>query len=290
MKSTVVLFVLLSLGVSAQTVESLKIKNHRIAILNDTIQETSGLTFVGPDLFTLNDSGNEADLYQIDKADGTILKTFKTGLKNRDWEALTFDGENIYVGDFGNNLGSSKNLKVYQIPYSNGDIKTDSIRVFDYYYPDQIDFSPKNINNDFDAEAMFYEDSKIHILTKEWASKAVSHYTLDLNVKEKQPAKKLESYPTGFVVTDSSIYNGKLYTVGYTKGLEVFMMIFTKSEGGFYFKQQPVKYKIGGALSIGQVEGIAVNEDGIYISAESFKSPLGATRPSLYFVAHEKIK
>jgi hypothetical protein len=43
-------------------------------------------------------------------------------------------------------------------------------------------------------------------------------------------------------------------------------------------------------LSIGQIEGIAVDETGIYISGEKFKSPLGSTKPSLYFIPKDQLK
>ena len=273
-----------------QTLESLKIKKYRTAILNDTIQETSGLTCVGPDLFTLNDSGNAGDLYRIDKKDGRILKTYKTGLRNIDWEALTTDGNSIFIGEFGNNAGTRKDLKVYRIALDNDSLKTDSITTFEFFYPEQTDFSPKNLNTNYDAEAMFYFNGSIHILTKEWASKRTTHYILDLNTLEKQGLKKLETYDTGFVVTDAYVYNDTLYTVGYTKGLEVFMMVFKTVDQLHFFTEPSQKYFIGSALSVGQVEGIAVDEKGVYISAEAFNFPLGRTKPSLYFVPHEKIE
>jgi hypothetical protein len=44
------------------------------------------------------------------------LKTLKVNAKNTDWEALTNDGNNFYIGDFGNNDGSRRDLTIYKVP------------------------------------------------------------------------------------------------------------------------------------------------------------------------------
>jgi hypothetical protein len=72
------------------------------------------------------------------------------------------------------------------------------------------------------------------------------------------------------VVTDAAYFDKKLYLVGYTKKTEVFLDIFNETEPGIFFKENPKHYYLGSALSIGQIEGIAVDETGIYISGEKF--------------------
>jgi hypothetical protein len=37
---------------------------------------------------------------------------------------------------------------------------------------------------------MIYLNGKIHLFTKEWASKSTTHYTIDPEISEKQEAKK----------------------------------------------------------------------------------------------------
>jgi hypothetical protein len=253
------------------------------------LKETSGLTFFREKLYTINDGGNSSEVFEIDKSSGKILNVIKTDLKNRDWEAITSDSTNTYIGDFGNNAGTRKDLKIYKIPFKDS-VKIDSIQEIPFFYPEQKDFEPKNINNDFDAEAMIFLNGKIHLFTKEWISKSVTHYTVNPNVFVQQPAEKIESFKTDFVVTDASYFDKKLYLVGYTKNTEVFLSIFGETEPGIFFNQKPVKYYIGSSLSVGQIEGISVNEDGIYISGEEFKSPLGKVKQSLYFIPREKLR
>ncbi|MDR3023555.1 hypothetical protein [Chryseobacterium sp.] len=284
----------------SQQTDFLKIKKYRVNYLNDKIEETSGLDILNGKLYTFNDSGNPAELFEIDKNNGEIIRTLKTNLINNDWEALANDGENFYIGDFGNNVGTRKNLMIYKVPYERLDTSVNikipgSERALDgttisFYYPEQTEFVSKNTRNDFDAEAMIYLNGKLHIFTKEWAAKATSHYIVDPNISELQKAEKKETYKTGFVVTDASYFDKKLYLVGYTKKTEVFLDIFTETEPGVFFKEKPKHYYLGTALSLAQIEGISVDETGVYISGETFKSPLGTTKPSFYFIPKDQLK
>ncbi|RZJ50869.1 MAG: hypothetical protein EOO19_02150 [Chryseobacterium sp.] len=274
----------------SQATEIFKLKKFRVSVLNDSIQETSGLNFLDGKLYTFNDSGNPANLFEIDKNSGKILNVLKTNTENIDWEALTNDGENFYIGDFGNNAGTRKELKIYKIPFQNNQLQNDLMKIILFYYPEQNDFTSKNISTDFDLESMIYLNGKIHIFTKEWASKSTTHYTLDPENYENQAAQKVESYKTGFVVTDASYYENKLYIVGYTKKTEVFLDVFNESESGMFFNENPKHFYLGSALTIGQIEGIAVDEKGIYISGEKFYSPIKKTKPFFYFIPKDKLK
>ncbi|PTT41730.1 hypothetical protein DBR28_03675 [Chryseobacterium sp. HMWF028] len=284
----------------SQQAEFLKIKKYRVGYLDDKIEETSGLNILNGKLYTFNDSGNPAELFEIDKKSGEIIRTLKTNLINTDWEALTNDGENFYIGDFGNNAGTRKDLMIYKVPFENLDMANtnkipgseralDGTRIL-YYYPEQTEFISKNTKNDFDAEAMIYLNGKLHIFTKEWSSKATSHYIVDPEISELQKAEKTETYNTGFVVTDASYFDKRLYLIGYTKKTEVFLDVFTETEPGIFFKQKPKHYYLGTALLLAQIEGISVDETGIYMSGEKFRSPLGTTKPSFYFIPKDELK
>lgn len=274
----------------SQQSDFLKIRKYRINYLDEKLKETSGLSFFDGKLYSFNDSGNTPELFEIDKNTGDILNIIKINAKNKDWEALANDGKNFYIGDFGNNGGTRRDLEIYKVPFQNSEMKNDSVKIISFYYPEQTEFIPKYTNNDFDAEAMIYLNGKLHVFTKEWASKSTSHYIIDPEISENQKAEKIESYKTNFVVTDASYFDKKLYLIGYTKKTEVFLDIFDETEPGVFFKQQPTHYYLGSALSIGQIEGIAVDEKGIYISGEKFNSPLGGAKQSFYFVPKEKLK
>jgi hypothetical protein len=293
MKKQVLYFLVFLFGfqISAQKVESLNLKKYKIAVLSDSLRESSGLTNIDGRLFSFNDSGNTSEIFEIKAGSSYIEKTLKTGLKNIDWEAITNDGENFYIGEFGNNLGTRKDLKVYQIPFRNDSLIVDSIKTISFFYPEQTDFTPKNINNNFDAEAMIFLNGNIHLFTKEWITNTVSHYLIDKDLTENQPAQKLESFDTGFVVTDASVFENKLYVVGYTKNASVYMMIFEKDETGNLFFNKPIKkYSLGRAYNVGQIEGITATEKGIYISGERFSIKIKKVPQSLYFIPFKDLE
>ncbi len=284
-------FLLISFLGFSQKIEKLSLKKYKIAVLSDSLQESSGLTNLDGRLFSFNDSGNTSEIFEIKAGSSYIEKTFQTGLRNIDWEAITNDGENFYVGEFGNNLGTRKDLKIYQIPFRNDSLIIDSIKTIPFYYPEQTDFTPKNINNNFDAEAMIFLDGNIHLFTKEWITNTVSHYVIDKNLTDNQPARKIESFETGFVVTDASFFENKLYVVGYTKKASVYMMIFEKDETGNLFFNKPLKkFSLGRAFNIGQIEGITATEKGVYISGERFNIKVKKVPQSLYFIPFKDLE
>lgn len=284
------LIIIVSPSVYSQRVDFLKIRKYKVAFLDERIKETSGLNFFNGKLYTFNDSGNQPELFSIDKSSGNIVDVLKINAENKDWEALTNDGTHFYIGDFGNNTGTRKDLKIYQIPFQEDKIKNDEVRAISFYYPEQTDFVSKNMDTNFDAEALIYLNGKLHLFTKEWSSRSTTHYIIDPEISENQKAEKIESYKIDFVVTDASYFDKKLYLIGYTKKTEVFLDIFNETEPGIFFKEPPVHYYLGSSLSIGQIEGIAVNEDGLYISGEKFNSPLGGAKQSFYFIPKEKLK
>ncbi|QIY89445.1 hypothetical protein [Chryseobacterium gallinarum] len=290
MKKTLLLFsCIVFQTVFSQQLDFLKIGKYRLAYLDDKVRETSGLTIFNGKIYTFNDSGNAPELFEISKTSGEVVKTLPVKGKNTDWEALANDGANFYIGDFGNNDGSRRHLKIFKVPFQNDSLRNDQIKEILFHYPEQTDYISNYFNTDFDAEAMIFAHGKLHLFTKEWASKGTVHYVLDPEIYEKQEAVKTESYRTQYMVTDAAYFDKKLYLVGYTKKTEVFLYIFTETEPGVFFKESPRKYYLGSATAIGQIEGIAVDEKGVYFSGEKFKYSMIRVKPSFYFVPKEKL-
>lgn len=277
--------------VTAQQAEIFKLKKYGSAVFSDSLKENSGLTFFNGKLYTFNDGGNSSEIFQINPQSAKIEKTVPTNLRNIDWEAAASDGENIYIGEIGNNAGMRKDLKIYKIPMDtvSKSANLTNITEIPFYYPEQQDFSKRIISNDFDAEAMIFLKGKIHLFTKEWVSRATTHYVIDPTISDNQPAEKIETFNTGYVITDAEYFNGKLYLIGYTKKTEVFLSIFTETKPGIFFEQKPKKFYLGSSVKVGQIEGITVDEKGVYISGEEFSNPLGKAKARLYFVPHNKL-
>lgn len=279
----------LSVSIFGQGTKRFKLKKYRVSILNDKIRETSGLQVFNGKMYTFNDGGNAPKIFEINPRTGDVLDIIKMPFNNKDWEAMTADENHLYIADFGNNKGNRKDLKIYKIPFRKEDFDVKDIEI-PFYYPEQKDFSKQSHKHNFDAESIIYLDGKLHIFTKEWKSKKTTHYTIDVDRKDNQPAKKLEKFDLGYLATDASYYNGKVYIVGYTKKARVFLTIFEKDKNGLFFTKNVQKYILGSAGKLGQVEGIEVNEKGIYISAEKMKYKMWKEPPSYYFVPWKALK
>lgn len=285
MKKFFFLFVLsFSLSVYAQKIQSLRLKKYQVAYLDDRLKETSGLAFLKGKLYTFNDGGNPQEFYQINPENGEIIQTHVVNFPNRDWEAITSDGEYLYIADIGDNNGNRRDLVIYKID-GNSSVK------IPFEYQNQDDFNPPKKSTNYDAEAVIFQNGKIQLFTKEWASKKTTRYEIDINnISKTQSIEKKEDFPVNFLVTDAYYYEKQLYLVGYNKRARVYLMVFNEDEEGNFFSGSYEKYALGSVLKYGQIEGIAVNEKGLYFSGEAFNKLGFKVRQSLYFIPFKNLK
>lgn len=249
-------------------------------ILPEKIDEISGLEFVGDGFYGFNDSGGEAEIYQIELKDqAKITKTIRlSNAKNKDWEEMAMSEEYIFVGDFGNNRGKRDDLKIYYFPKNQlnqsaeQEVLVDSV---DFFYPEQETFEVQAHNHDFDMEAMLFFDDKLHLFTKSWNSLKTKHYTLDV-IRGKQPAWLVEEYDLDFMITGADILKlnhqySRLGLVGYTKYGDVYLLLTDfKNDAKHWFQNPKTIIKLGFAGDVGQVEGISLlSKDEVCFSAEA---------------------
>ena len=169
--------ILFFLAVGLQAQENLQTRGQ----LPDEVFETSGLIFFNESLITHNDSGNEPILYELDTLNLSIKRRITiSNVDNIDWEAITQDEEYIYIGDFGNNLGTRVDLAIHRISKEDF-ISFDAVEAtsINFSYEDQEDFT-NNGNSDWDAEAFFILNNQFVILTKQWKSFGSVAYTLPI--------------------------------------------------------------------------------------------------------------
>jgi hypothetical protein len=140
-----------------------------IADLPHGLKEVSGTqTVKNSDLiWMLNDSGNSNRIYGL-STKGKLKKEIKINAKNHDWEDLTTDDKgNLYIGDFGNNYNTRKNLVILKI--NNKDLsatKNVDVEYIEFYFPDQHKFPPKKKQLYFDTESFFYYNGYIYLFTR----------------------------------------------------------------------------------------------------------------------------
>lgn len=145
------------------------------------VAESSGLQFTAGQLWTHNDSNNEPVLYRLSPDNGSIQQRVQlTNFANTDWEDLAADAQNLYIGDFGNNDGNRRDLRILKVRQADlGPTATTApAEAIQFRYPDQTNFNPGTNNHNFDCEAFFYFNDSLHLFTKNWGDFKTKYYTL----------------------------------------------------------------------------------------------------------------
>ena len=242
--------------------------------LPEEVNETSGLFFHNGKLWTHNDSGGKPILYAIDTATFEIVQrlTLKN-VKNLDWEDVCTDGETVFVGDFGNNKGNRKNLRIFTFPLSaipkEGDavIQVDSIL---FRFGDQTNFEKRKQAHDFDCEAMFATEDYLYLFSKGWETGTTRMYRLSKTAGT-QVAEVVNGFNSQGLITgvDYDRDNRILVVVGYVKTVwkPFIYLIFDFYEDGVKLSHRRFEMP---QLTGCQAEGICFFDEGkCYISAET---------------------
>ncbi len=252
------------------------------APLPDKLKEISGLAYAGNRWWAHEDSGANEIFYQINPLGGQIIQQVAlNNAKNNDWEDIAQDSAYLYIGDFGNNSSTRKNLGIYRVPLSKiGNGSSEKIEESDwsflpFAYPDQTIFSQQpEDSTEFDCEAMIYKNGALHLFTKNRKKYQTSHYRIDVSTGS---IKKIETFDTGGLITGASVSPDEkmVALVGYN--LRSFPTVFAwllwdwpNPSSDSLFSGNKRRIELGTALAVGQVESIAFggSRDG-YIANES---------------------
>ena len=247
------------------------------AELPNDVRETSGLFFHNGRLWTHNDSGGKPVLYALDTTTFEVVqKITLANAKNKDWEDVCTDGERVYVGDFGNNKGKRKNLRIYTFSLSalpdSGDatITVDSIR---FCFGDQTNFVYNKHEHDFDCEAMFATEDYLYLFSKGWATGTTRMYRLPKTLGN-YVAEVVNGFDSQGLITgaDYDRENHVLVVVGYVKNIwKPFMyLIFDFDEEGVKLSNRRFELP---QWADTQTEVICFFDEGkCYVSAETSPS------------------
>jgi hypothetical protein len=109
-------------------------------LTNKKLKESSGLAASKANpglLWTHNDSGNDAEIYLVDKNLNISLTVHLPGIENRDWEDITVGPgpdstkSYVYVGDIGDNDAVYAHKYIYRFPEPVAD-SADNISISDF--------------------------------------------------------------------------------------------------------------------------------------------------------------
>jgi hypothetical protein len=249
------------------------------------IKESSGLIKVDNRLWTLNDSRGASSLYQIDERDGHILKTLRIdNASNKDWEDLAFDDNYVYIGDFGNNRGNRRNLRIYKIPRASlitqKHVKAEVIK---FVYGDQKNFKATSQQTNYDCEAMVAYHGKLYLFSKNWGDRKTRLYTLPITAGEYR-AKYIGTFDIGAMVTGASINKelNILLLTTYTSLLDVNVWAFSHFKGNNLLAGDAKKLRFKEPI-FGQIEGVTfIDNYKAYLSSEAFRKYILSLDAMLY--------
>ena len=245
------------------------------------VKETSGLFFHNGRLWTHNDSGGKPILYGLDTTTFEVVQQITlVNAKNKDWEDVCTDGQKVYVGDFGNNKGKRKNLRIYffsldDIPAEgNASVTVDSIR---FSFADQTVFEYEKHQHDYDCEAMFATDEYLYLFSKGWATGTTRLYRLSKTTGT-QAAEVVNGFDSQGLITgaDYDRETGVLALVGYVKNvwLPFLYLIYDFDDAGVKLSNR--RFELHNYLGT-QTEGICFYDKGrCFLSAET--SPTSTAR------------
>jgi hypothetical protein len=229
------------------------------------IREASGLALSSappPRLWTHNDSGDRARLFLID-LDGALVAEYAVdGAKAIDWEDIASDGAgHLFVGDIGNNRSARRDLRVYRLKEPDPSEPARRVRVertLRFRYADQTAFPDPALA--YDAEALYFADGALWILTKHRSDAGTTLYRLEDSASDAeqvlQPVQRL-ALPVatalfGTVTAASVSADGKLVAVL----LYTDLLVFPRNADGT-LGAEPRAHIALDPRRTGQVEGIA---------------------------------
>lgn len=243
-----------------------------ITSLPKVLNETSGLIFYNNLLWTINDSGGENVIYGFD-FNGKIQKEIEIqDAENNDWEEIAQDDKHIYIGDFGNNSGMRKDLKIYKIKKK--DIgkkarqKVDSKKI-EFKYKNQNNFNFQQHVTPFDCEAMTELNNSLLIFSKNWKTRTTEIYEMPAKKGKYNllPADSLNV--TGLITgADISPDRQKLALIGY-KNYKPILWIFSDFKPDSIFHGTRTYIEMD-SIHSAQTEGICfMGNDSLLISCEA---------------------
>ena len=241
------------------------------------ISESSGLvkSRIWKNVYwTHNDSGDGPRIFPVSR-EGRILKPkwakdWYKGVEipdavHVDWEDIAADNNGfLYIAACGNNDNIRRDLAVYVIRdcYPQETARTGVFKKINFHYPEQTEFPPKE--NNFDAEALFWANGKLYLLTKHRADKNTCLYRFDsTDPFVDNPLTKIAEFAIGGRVTgaDCSPDGNRLAVLTYNS---VWLFELTGGSDN-YFKGKTAYLPV----ALDQCEAICFDGDTLIVTNEA---------------------
>jgi hypothetical protein len=228
--------------------------------LEEEMKETSGIIFYDNRIWTINDSGGEPIIYKIDKESGAVIqKVIILNGENKDWEDISEDDQSIYVGDFGNNYGDRKDLKIYKVAKSDisGKKKIEvKAEIIEFSFRDQLSFEFENHAHNFDCESLIVFDDSLIVFSKNWVDGKTRMYKMP-KIAGQYQLDPTDTFDADGLITgaDYSSNLKKLVLSGY-KDFKPFIFLVNDFDGKSLNGKEIFRFNLF-KMKESQVEGIA---------------------------------
>lgn len=241
--------------------------------------ESSGVVLSDGFIYTHNDSGNPSIFFKVNPVDGSLVQRITvTNYPNVDWEDITADADYIYLGDFGNNDGIRKDLKVLKISKAQFiNVTNDTVNVtaeaIEFSYTEQTSFIASSTNN-YDCETVISKGDSLYIFTKDRGDYATRIYKLP-KTPGQYAVTAIGSYNVNGLVTggDYNAQTNEVVLIGYSSGhRNSFVYLLSNFTNDSFFSGKVIEKIIGNSSDDWQTEGIAfATTDGnkLFISCET---------------------
>jgi hypothetical protein len=272
---------------TAQETVLLKIDTFPVAL-----KESSGLTWAAGALYSLSDDKRPL-VHRVDTATAQITQTITVRSTTfSDMESLTSDDTYLYIGDFGNNDGQRRDLKIVKIKLSDIGVGTSvevDGEVIAFHYPEQTNFDGKKADNAFDCEAMVAMGDSLYLFTKQRNDHQTTLYALPKTpgafAARRHGIFNVQGRITGAALSPDG---SSLVLLGYgKKHQQPFLWQFSGYEGSSFFAGKAQKHSLHQGPLEWQMEGVAFTDgDALFLSCEEtqeVKAGLYCARPQVLF-------
>ena len=248
-----------------------------IRSLSDSLPEGSGLALRNETLWSINDGGNEPNLYGLNLSDGAASEVKQLTLRNAanlDWESLITTNESLVIADCGNNRGDRIWFQFHsigwnQLEVSQGlvDAKTIHVKLAD------VTPAVERQDHNRDCEAVTEVNGDYWLFTKNWQDQKSRLYIIDPH-QDRQSVRSQATFDVAGLITgaDYDSTSRRLALIGYGSGFAVtqpFVWVIPVDQGQAQF-DQAVRYSLA---KMGQWEAIHWHQGNLLILRET--SPLG---------------
>lgn len=262
------------LNLPSGTVSLKMIPEPFIPELPDKLHESSGLIYYDGLLWTINDSGGENKIYGFDFSGNIQREITVKNTKNDDWEEIAQDEKNIYIGDFGNNNGTRKNLRIFKIEKKDLDANVDEVgaEVIKFAYINQKSFQFTLHDTPFDCEAMAELNNQLYLFSKNWDEQTTTVYKVPKNEGNFNIVPEGTFNVNGLVTgADVSPDKKSLVLVGYRDFIP-FIWLFSNFTDDHFFSGEK-SFILLDSITDAQTEGICfLNNNILLISCEQTSS------------------